>query len=71
MLMYIKDIAKQCNVTESTIRMYLDRSEFNKNRTTKSFVLDMQPEDILRLKELVKNRIGGRFNTYETFEVNE
>ena len=67
MLMYVKDIAKQCNVTESTIRMYLDRSEFNKNRTKKSAIYDMELEDLEHLKELVRNRMGGRHNTYGTF----
>ena len=68
MLMYVSDIAEQLKVSVFTVRTYLDRGEFNKNRTKKSAIYDMELEDLEHLKELVRNRMGGRHNTYGTFQ---
>ena len=67
MLMYVSDIAEQLKVSVFTVRTYLDRGEFNKNKTNKSTIYDMELEDLEHLRELIRNRNGGRNNTYGTF----
>lgn len=59
MLITRKQIAEQCNITESCLRPYLHRAEFNKNRTTQSYMYNMEFEDIERLKSLINSRSGA------------
>ena len=59
MLITRKQIAQQCNITESCLRPYLHRAEFNKNRTQQSYLYDMEFEDIERLKSLINSRSGA------------
>lgn len=67
MLMYIEDIAKKLKVSVYSLKMYLCRGEFNKNRTKHAHIYDMDANDLEHLRELIRNRNGGRHNTYGTF----
>ena len=68
MLMYLEDIARELKVSVYSLKMYLCRGEFNKNRTKHSYLYDMDIDDLEHLKELINNRIGCKTNKYATFE---
>lgn len=68
MLMYVNDIAEQLKTSVSTLKLYLCRAEFNKNRTNKSAIYNMESEDLEHLRELIRNRNGGSNNSYGTFQ---
>ena len=52
----LNDLAEFVGCTTSALRPYLDRAEFNSCRTGRSYLFDMQPQEMYRLKELVVNR---------------
>ena len=68
MLMDLDELSKRVGLSVYTLKVYLCRAEFRKNKTNRSYVYDMELEDIEHLKELIHNRIGGRHNTYNTWE---
>ena len=68
--MYISmnDLAAYCGVSPWTLRQYLDRAEFNRCRTQHKYLFNFDEEQLEHLKELVRNRIGAKRNTYKTWE---
>lgn len=68
MLMDLNELSKRVGLSVYTLKVYLCRSEFCRKKTNRSYVYDMELEDIEHLKELIHNRIGGRHNTYGTFQ---
>lgn len=51
-----EDLAKDIGITQACLRVYLDRAEFNKNRTSRAYLFNMEVEDLERLRLLVRNR---------------
>ena len=56
MLMSRQEIAKRINISEATLRVYLCRAEFNKNRTKSSYLFNMEIEELEKLNELIRTR---------------
>lgn len=66
--MYLEDIARELKVSVYSLKLYLCRGEFNKNRTKHSYIYDMSKEDLEHLGELIRNKNGAKRNTYNTIK---
>lgn len=71
MKMTLEEIAFECSVTSTTLRTYLERAEFAPCRTRSIYLYNFTDEQLEHLKELIKNRVGAKRNTYKTWKEEE